>query len=1127
MPQVRSKPKFKRLKNTLTLAFLLVSLVPLTAIGLFFLSSHSNDLESQAQAHLMSVRDNAAQQLDDYFKNLKSESLGFVRSELAYASGGRFYGLINAFGALGDDLEQARINAQQRYKPNTHNQLVKPITRDSQWFEGSERYRLMHLRYHSTYLEQVNRSEFDDILLVDIKGNVAYSVFKRDYFGTNLNDQRYQDTLLGETFTRISNRVKGIDKDETASIPVVYSDFDLSGSDPHAWFAAPIIQEGYLHSFALFRLPKQGIDSLLNNLHSPEMEALLMNQERQMVASNLSIDFQQGDTLFEEALYSGNSAIKTMENPEGDKYLVAYEPIVQDTFSWILAFALPESVAFANVHQLQSIFVVIMLTGVLIVTLTAHYLANFITAPLLKLTWAAERVSGGELETPLFNTDRKDEIGRLAVSFERMQRSIRDKIHTIGEQNTALEASLATISRQNTELKQADKLKDDFLATTSHELRTPLHGMVGIAEALIAGANGPLPASQKYQLNIIVSSGQRLSNLVDDLLDYHKMRYGHLEIQRCAVNLSNSTSLVLELSSHLIKNKSIRIINQIDGGTPMVFADPERSEQVLYNLVGNAIKYTNEGKIVLTATEVDEMLRIQVSDTGQGIPAEHLEQIFEPLTQVSRGTQRYQQGAGLGLSISRHLVEMMGGTLYVSSQPQVGTTFSFTLPLATQPQIEQSPTHYESHYQSPKVSEAIPEIVEVVEECLDGKLILVVDDEPVNIQILTSFLRLEGYRVITAQSGQQALTLIETQRPQLVLLDIMMPEMNGFDVCEAIRMQFDRAQLPVIMLTALSQAEDKVAGFSAGANDFLSKPFNKQELAARLRAHFEASEAEQQRVANILLSEELQHRERVEASLLETQGQLLEQLDSAPEAMLAIDHDKRVKFANQAACKLFKRHLEQLKRSKADELFAARFLDIDKPHWVGEIDVYVEDTRQHISGDILKLAEGSGLEALYILNYGQSANTERVENLEMAVEALSDYAFAGDKQQLQKLKELGGEFTRMAEKVSGETQDKQALMRELLVETMSQALTYWEGEQGQTKFTFAEQSGLWRVYLDRSTLQTRTLDKYLRVETLPKTPRWRTVLASIDYILEHAQTQGTLRYQLEKSREKLQKLLTS
>ena len=140
---------------------------------------------------------------------------------------------------------------------------------------------------------------------------------------------------------------------------------------------------------------------------------------------------------------------------------------------------------------------------------------------------------------------------------------------------------------------------------------------------------------------------------------------------------------------------------------------------------------------------------------------------------------------------------------------------------------------------------------------------------------------------------------------------------------------------------------------------------------------------------------------------------------------------------------------------------------------------------------------------------------------------MSSYAFDGDKDQLQKLKELGGEFTRLADKALGNKKDKQDLMREILVDTMIHALDYWESATGESKFAFAEQSGLWRVYLDRSTLQTRTLDKYLRIETLPKTPRWRTVLSSIEFILEHCKEQSPDRSHIEAQRDKLQRLLTS
>jgi two-component system sensor histidine kinase ChiS len=651
--------------------------------------------------------------------------------------------------------------------------------------------------------------------------------------------------------------------------------------------------------------------------------------------------------------------------------------------------------------------------------------------------------------------------------------------------------------------------------------------MVGIAEALASGANGPITAEHKYQLDIIISSGQRLATLVDDLLDYHKMRYGNLDIETSAVDLSGSTRLVLELSSHLLGNKPIRIINQVPAEPVWVSADPQRLEQVLYNLVGNAIKYTSEGKIVISANVVDDQIRVQVVDTGQGIPADQLEHIFEPLIQAGSDSSRYRQGAGLGLSISRQLIELMQGSLYVSSQPMVGTTFSFTLPVASEQQIQDA-NHYEApHFKAPESGEV--EFAEPVSlpENPDGPLLLVVDDEPVNLRVLDSFLRLEGYRVRTAKDGHEALEAVEKEKPELLLLDIMMPGMSGYQVCETLRKSYDHAALPVIMLTALNQTDDRIRGFNAGANDYLSKPFNKQELAARIIAHLTASKAEQRRLENQQLQLELKHRAMVEASLLETQGRLLEQLETAPEAIICVREDNKIRFANEAASKLFKRSTEQLKRSSADELIAPKFLNVEQEHYCGNIDVYVEDVRQHLSADILKLPQGSGLRSMYIFNVGGSINAGRINNLETAIEALSSFAFEGDKAKLQELKELGGEFTRLADRVAGDSKSKQDIMREVLVEAMTSALNYWESVTGQTKFTFAEQSGLWRVYLDRSTLQTRTLDKYLRTETLPKTPRWRTVLSSLDYILEHCNEQGPERTHIEGLRDKLQHLLTS
>lgn len=1122
------KQKFKRLQSTLMTAFLVLSITPLTITAIFFLQSHSKDLQEQSTSHLLSVRDTKQQQIIDYFAAQETEVMGFVRSELAYASGGRFYGLVNAFSRLGHDIDEARENAQHRYIQGSGDQIKTSILPESSNYVGSERYRLLHKRYHWAYLELLKRSDFNDILLVDIDGNVTYSINKDDNYGTNLLTGRYKETALGRTFKRLSEDVSARRKVNEDYTPVVVSDFDIENGKQVAWLGAPIVQQGYLHSYAMFRLPNNGITKLIAEINrDSSIETLLVGSDHKPRTINTKQeDIQNSLEIVDKAL-AGDTEVGTYSNRLGEEMIAAFAPIETRGLTWALVVQLPEKEAFARVHQLEKLFVIAMLIAIVLVVIASHYLSNFITSPLLKLTWAAEKVSAGDLDETTFNTERKDEIGRLAISFERMQRSIREKIQTIKQQNEELESNIKLIQKQNEELQLADKLKDEFLATTSHELRTPLHGMVGIAETLVSGANGAIPASQKYQLDIIIKSGQRLANLVDDLLDYHKMRYGSMDIQKSAVSLASATRLVLELSGHLLGNKTIRIINQVPADLKAVSADPQRLEQVLYNLIGNAIKYTSEGKIVISAMVVDDQVRVQVVDTGQGIPAEHLEHIFEPLIQAGQDASRYRQGAGLGLSISRQLIELMGGSLYVSSQPMVGTTFSFTLPLASEEEIQATQSlAARGHFQIPEANFENNDDLSLPENP-DGPLLYVADDEPVNLRVLESFLRLEGYRVRTISDGPETLALIEQEKPELLLLDIMMPGMSGYQVCSELRKTYDHAELPIIMLTALSQTEDRVRGFEAGANDYLTKPFNKQELAARIQAHLTASKAEMRHIENKLLESELRQRAEVEASLLETQGRLLEQLESAPEAIICLREDQRIRFANEAACKLFKRSLEQLKRSSADELIAPKFLTVKQPHYCGKIDIYIEDIRQNIEADILKLPEGSGLDVMYIFNVGGGANAARIHNLETAVEVLSCYAFDGDKDQLQKLKELGGEFTRLADKALGNKKDKQELLREVLVDTMTHALEYWESVTGETKFAFAEQSGLWRVYLDRSTLQTRTLDKYMRIETLPKTPRWRTVLSSIEFILEHCKEQSPERAYIEAQRDKMQRLLTS
>ncbi|MDO6580330.1 response regulator [Photobacterium sp. 2_MG-2023] len=1144
---MQNTTRFKRLQHTLMLAFLLLSLIPLTLSSLFFLHSHTRDLAEQSTNHLASLRDNKRQQISAFFTAKESEIQSFVRSELANASGGRFYGIVGAFRQLGDinRLSKGSTNGEYFSRTLISRPPSSEVDNTSPDYIVQERYRLIYKRYHWAYEEYLKRSDFSDLLLVDLDGNVVYTSRSPDLFAARLGAGSAQYPALSQTYSTIKNLTaqfrerqsrnsqKNLGDREPEQMPIAFTDFAADGENREAtaWFAAPIIQHGYLHSYAFFKLSNRTIADVMSSSSEANqyVQTLLIGQDHNLrLPNDGDLPAELASAGIDHAL-AGQAGVGSLLNFNKIPVLSAYAPIDVLGNKWALVVELPEQEAFSRIHQLEEFFLLAILAAVILVTITAHWLSNYITAPLLRLTWAAEQVSAGDLDQKITSTDRRDEIGRLAISFARMQRSIREKITLIREQNTELEHNLAVIQQQNEELQTADKLKDEFLATTSHELRTPLHGMVGIAEAMLAGANGPIQPDQQRQLDMIISSGQRLTKLVDDLLDYHKMRYGDLDIQPHAVDLAAANRLVLELSAHLLDGKPVRIINQIPADLPLVIADEQRLEQILYNLVGNAIKYTSEGKIILSATVLESQVRIQVVDTGQGIPAEQLEHIFEPLVQANTGSANYHQGAGLGLSISRQLIELMGGSLYVSSQPMIGTTFSFILPLATKEDIARSQlsTPQHDHFQAPR-QDANTVNIDDLPDNPDGEILLVVDDEPVNLQVVTSFLRIAGYRVITAENGQQALSLMEAHQPSLVLLDVMMPGMSGYEVCQQLRTRYSLTELPIIMLSALGQVRDRVKGFEFGANDYLTKPFNKDELTARIRAHLQAAQTERQRTENQWLQQEIRHREQVQLALLDTQTRLLGLLESTSEAILCTREDGRIRYANNAAGQLFQRAPEQLERLSIQDLLLTQLPeDIEQNrHYSGELSYRIQDGKQTLATDLIQLPAESGLSQMFIFDSQGPSSVQRIALLENAVDVLSGFATDGDKHSLQRLRDMGGEFSQLADRLDHSQPDKADQLRQMLVDVMKDCLQFWEASTGKTKFDLAEESGLWRVYLDRSTLQTRTLDKYLQLETLPKTPRWRTVLNTLDFVLERCAKESRDREAILEMRNRLQRMIS-
>ncbi len=342
--------------------------------------------------------------------------------------------------------------------------------------------------------------------------------------------------------------------------------------------------------------------------------------------------------------------------------------------------------------------------------------------------------------------------------------------------------------RINQRLRRVDKLKDEFLANTSHELRTPLHGINGIVESLIDGIAGTLPETALKNLRMILSSGRRLNMLVDDILDFSKLKTKDLNLHHQPTDIFSTTNVVVALSSVLVGAKRIKLINDVPRDLPLVSADEGRLQQILHNLISNAIKFTEAGSVSIHASHQEAQVEVSVSDTGCGIPEEKLDLIFESFEQGDDTLTRSYGGTGLGLAISRKLIELHGGELKVRSEVGSGSTFFFTLPIADEIEVQERFRRQSALVDEPKIEiEPVSLKKPVPSGDPDGFQILVVDDDPVNRQVLNNYLSFGDYSIVQAENGFDALRAIENHDYDLVLLDIMMPGISGYEVCKKIR----------------------------------------------------------------------------------------------------------------------------------------------------------------------------------------------------------------------------------------------------------------------------------------------------------------------------------------------------
>ena len=403
-----------------------------------------------------------------------------------------------------------------------------------------------------------------------------------------------------------------------------------------------------------------------------------------------------------------------------------------------------------------------------------------------------------------------------------------------------------TLVKTNTELARATRLKDEFLANMSHELRTPLNAILGMSEGLMTGVFGDLNERQRRSLSLIETSGKHLLELINDILDVARIGAGKLKLELNSVSAEHLCKSSLNFVRQMATQKNIQLKLAIQSNVGEITVDERRLKQALINLLSNAVKFTpSGGKVTLEAkilkaegsnltasATIPYMLTFSIIDTGIGIAPEDLSNLFQTFFQIDSSLSRQYEGTGLGLTLVKQIVELHGGSVSVTSKVGEGSCFSIFVPHT----IKSNVKNYDYlHSASAKGNNAAIVSDNSLEHhqalnFLVNPVILLAEDNPSNMETFSDYLSNRGYRLVFAANGQEAVDLAIAQVPDLILMDIQMPILDGFSAIQQIRANPALSHIPIVALTALAMASDRERCLQAGANEYLSKPVKLSQL---------------------------------------------------------------------------------------------------------------------------------------------------------------------------------------------------------------------------------------------------------------------------------------------------------
>ena len=452
---------------------------------------------------------------------------------------------------------------------------------------------------------------------------------------------------------------------------------------------------------------------------------------------------------------------------------------------------------------------------------------QLVLRPLQQVSSYAGKLRLDELDQPLQlarpRNDGPDEIDVLVGAINDMRASLLEQI----DNRQAMERQTQQLAVEKEAAELASAAKGEFLANVSHEIRTPMNAIIGMADLAL---HGGLQEPQRGYIERVRSSADLLLGILNDILDLSKIEAGKIDIDSVDFDLDDVVRSVSDIVGVRAREQGLALSTDVDAGVPTrLRGDPLRLQQVLLNLMGNAVKFTARGRVALRVETMSQAidavrLRFTVQDTGLGMTADQMSRLFQPFTQADASTSRRFGGTGLGLAISRQLVERMGGLIDVASEPGQGSTFWVELPLGlVAPSARAAPLLAQ---RKPLVS--LPGAVDHPE--LAGLRVLLVEDNEVNQELALTLLERVGIAVTLAGDGRQALSCLKSGSFDCVLMDCQMPEMDGYTATRLMRQEAQWARLPVIAMTANAMAGEREKVLEAGMNDHVPKPVPVSEL---------------------------------------------------------------------------------------------------------------------------------------------------------------------------------------------------------------------------------------------------------------------------------------------------------